>query len=427
MTLTEYLTAEWRPSRGCTEPAAIAWAAAAAAEQAGAVESVRVVCDSRIYKNCYAVGIPRSGGRTGILWAAALGAVVAHPEQGLECFAGIDDSALAAARTLIDRDRVKVEVDTGKAGLWIDTRVRGPESEGRAVIEMEHSHLALVERNGQPVAKPPAFREAKTGPVRETLTRMSFADLMDLARSGEEEDRRRLREGAAWNLAVAERGLELFPRHFVDLGGSDQRTRLSRLVAGGVMARMTGVDLKVMTLAGSGNKGIVTAVPLLSWGREQGIPQEKIDNALALGCLVTSLVTHRLSSLSPMCGSAIAAGAGIAAGLILYQGGRPEALERAIHNTAGNLAGMICDGAKLGCGLKTMTGVDAAFRAASLALSGFAVPSSDGIVSADAMVTLDHLGRLASEGMTVTDQVVLDIMEKKLSGSAKGVCGTLDT
>lgn len=417
MSLTEYLEVEWRPSRGCTEPAAIALAVAAAAEQAGAAERVHLVCDPRVYKNCFAVGIPRSGGQTGILWAAALGAMVADPAAGLECFARVEGAHLEGATRLLAAARVTVEVDSSHGGLWIEARVRGEKGEGRAVIEADHGNLTRVECNGRIADHPRLPPAAGKGGVREALARLSFADLLALARSAGPEDRRRLREGAEWNLAVAEEGRKLLPRAFVELEGEDLRSRLSRMVAAGVMARMTGADLPVMTLAGSGNKGIVTAVPLYAWGRERGHAPEEAEEALALGCLVTSLVTHRLGPLSAMCGSAIAAGAGIAAGLVMYHGGDARALERAIHNTAGNLAGMICDGAKLGCGVKTMTGVDAAFRAATLALSGFAIPSSDGIVSGEAMVTLEHLGRLATEGMEGTDRVVLNIMERKLLAS----------
>jgi len=82
--MTEILSAEWKPALGCTEPAAVAWAAALAAEQAaGPILSVRLVCDPRTYKNCYAVGLPNAEGATGILWALALGAQLPDGSLGL--------------------------------------------------------------------------------------------------------------------------------------------------------------------------------------------------------------------------------------------------------------------------------------------------------------------------------------------------------
>ncbi len=143
-----------------------------------------------------------------------------------------------------------------------------------------------------------------------------------------------------------------------------------------------------MSLAGSGNKGITASVPVVLWGRHLGAPQERIDEALALACIVTSGVTHRLGSLSAMCGAAIAGGIGVAAALVLLEGGGAAEVSAAATNIVGNLAGMICDGAKIGCALKTMTGVDAAFRAASLARAGLVIPVSDGIVGADGLASL---------------------------------------
>jgi L-cysteine desulfidase len=186
------------------------------------------------------------------------------------------------------------------------------------------------------------------------------------------------------------------------------------MVCAGVYARMSGEDFVVMTLAGSGNKGIVTAVPITLWGREVGADPRRADEALALTCLLTSATTHHLGTLSAACGCSNAAGVGLAAGLVHLQGGGLPEISLAVSNIVGNVTGMICDGAKMGCGLKTMTSVDAAFRAASLAMSGIGIPATDGIVGADGMESLAHLGRVASAGMSAMDGQILEIMQEKL-------------
>ena len=134
-----------------------------------------------------------------------------------------------------------------------------------------------------------------------------------------------------------------------------------------------------------------------------------------MACIVTSGVTHHLGSLSAMCGSAIAGGIGVAAALVLLEGGGADEVSAATTNIVGNLAGMICDGAKIGCALKTMTGVDAAFRAASLARAGLVIPVTDGIVGADGLASLGNLGRLAAEGMAAMEDEILAIMQAKLA------------
>jgi len=323
MLLADYLEAEWRPALGCTEPAAIAWAAATAASVCdGPVRAVHLVCDPRTYKNCYAVGIPNSGRRTGILWSMALGALLPGPDRGLECFADLTPEIVDAAGRLVEAGGTTVDVETRREWLHIDCTVARAGGVGRAVIEREHSSLVRLERNGVTVEPGQAVRAAgEPGSVRQELATLPIGALIDLARSAREADRTVLREGAARNIAIARHGLSLFPPRFVDTAHQDSLSRLSRLVCAGVHARMSGEPFVVMTLAGSGNKGITCAVPLTLWGRESGVTDTRIDEALALGCLVTSSVTHQLGSLSAACGAAIAAGLGVAAGLVLLEDG----------------------------------------------------------------------------------------------------------
>jgi L-cysteine desulfidase len=179
---------------------------------------------------------------------------------------------------------------------------------------------------------------------------------------------------------------------------------------------MSGEPLTVMTLAGSGNKGITTAVPVTLWGRQAGHPEERIDEALAFACLMTTAATHHLGTLSAVCGAANAAGIGIASALVLLGGGSPEQVGLTVNTMVGNVAGMVCDGAKIGCAMKTMTGVDSAFRAADLALAGTGIPATDGIVGRDGAASMANLGRLAQVGMAGADAVILDIMQDKLRG-----------
>jgi len=285
----------------------------------------------------------------------------------------------------------------------------------RAVIEHEHTMMTSLSRDGRVISAADAGdRGASGGDVRARLAGLGFADLLVLARSIGFADRAALARGVALNLAIAEHGRTLFPRRFVDLPGGDALTRVSQAVCAGVYARMSGEDFTVMSLAGSGNKGIVCAVPLGALGREPGADPRRVDEALALACLVTSAVTHHLGSLSAVCGCSNAAGIGLAAGLVHLAGGGVEEISRAVNNMVGNVTGMICDGAKIGCALKTMTSVDAAFRSASLAMDGIGIPETDGIIGEDGGASLANLGRIATRGMIATDGEILAIMQEKM-------------
>jgi L-cysteine desulfidase len=425
MRFSDYLAEEWKPALGCTEPAAIAYAASLAASGGeGPVLQVHLRCDPRIFKNCYAVGIPHSDHKTGIRWALAIGCLLPDPGAKLEVFRQIDAGVLAGAGKLIEEDAVRVEVDPSHHELLVDCTVVRASGPGRAVLDREHTRVVRLERNGRPVVLSEALAEpanaAATGeggtPLRERLAGMSFAELLEIARSLTPEDRESLRKGAEMNLAIARHGLTLFPKPFMDLIGTDALTRISRLVCAGVFARMSGEDFVVMSLAGSGNKGIVTSVPMTLWGRETGADYAVIEEALAFACLATSATTFHLGTLSAACGCSNAAGIGLATGLVHLQGGGLKEISLAVNNIVGNVTGMICDGAKIGCGLKTMTSVDAAFRAASLAMSGIGIPETDGIVGANGMESLANLHRIAGPGMSAMDAQILEIMQGKLRG-----------
>lgn len=416
MIATDVLSAEWKPAMGCTEPAAVAWAASLAREQAvGSITGVHLKVDARTYKNCYAVGLPNSNRNTGILWALALGACLPDSSLELRSFEGTTPESLEAAGRLIHERKLHVDVDSRQTELYIDVMIQGETGSGRAVIEHEHNQLARLEKDGVQIGTQSGKNQgASPSQVREELAKLGIAGMMEAARQITAEDRERLQQGVSMNLAIARHGLSLLPAGFVTPAGLDSQTRLSRLVAAGVFARMSGEGLPVMTLAGSGNKGITTSIPIFLWGRESGHPESKVEEAMAFGFMMASLTTHHLGTLSALCGGAIAAGIGIASALVMLEGGSARQVDLAVSNMVGNVSGMVCDGAKIGCALKTMTGVDAAFRAAHLALSGIGIPATDGIVGHNGEESLAHLGRLAQKGMGNVDEEILGIMQDKL-------------
>ena len=316
---------------------------------------------------------------------------------------------------MIHSHGVYVEVEAGAGELLVDVTVVREGGVGRAVLEREHTRVTRVEQDGRLVAGQRSGVAVEDVPsLREAVAAHSIQELMALAGTLGEGDRVRLREGVALNLAMARHGLSMLPPGFVAPAGQDSQTRLSRLVSAGVFARMSGEALPVMTLAGSGNKGITVAVPITLWGRESGHAEALTEEALAFACLMTTAATWRLGTLSAICGAANAAGIGIASALVFLEGGDARQVGLAISNMVGNVAGMICDGAKIGCAMKTMTGVDAAFRSASLALAGIGIPATDGIVGADGEGSLVNLGRLAQQGMIGVDAEILRIMQDKL-------------
>ncbi|MBW2171757.1 MAG: serine dehydratase subunit alpha family protein [Deltaproteobacteria bacterium] len=416
MDILEYIEQEWIPTLGCTEPASIAYAGITASKQiSDQASNVTLTVDPKMYKNCHAVGIPHSGHKVGIKWAAAIGCFLRNTESKLECFREIDEEVLEKASELINADKIKIKIDRTKDNLFIDLEVTDGKDTGRCIIQGTHTNITRISKNGQAVFESKAGLEAQTETsARRWAASLSAPEILEVARDLNQEARSKVRNGSELNLKIAVHGLALFPESFVKMTEADIMTRAAGLVCAGVYARMWGEDFTVMSVAGSGNKGIVCSVPLTVLEEERNVGAKKVEEALVLSMLFTSKTTEELGTLSAVCGCANAAGIGLACGLVYLQDGGDREISFAINNMVGNVTGMICDGAKIGCALKTMTSVDAAFRACALAMSGIGIPFSDGIVGHTGSESLANLGKIAKDGMTHTDDVILRIMEEKL-------------
>jgi L-cysteine desulfidase len=425
MSISDFLFRTWRPALGCTEPASIAYAASLASTQAtGEIKAVYLRCDPRMFKNCFAVGIPNSDGKTGILWAAAIGATLPDPSRELECFDETTPALLKDAALLIASDAIFVETVFGQGvladTLYVDCRVVKTGGSGRAILEGGHTRVVLMEKDGMARA-PHAQAESVADRPSVDLKDYTLAQMIEASGALSAADRSVLRYGCELNLAICRHGATHFDDQVLSRGYVDATSKIARTVFFGVHARMSGAAMTVMSAAGSGNKGITCSVPLALYGEELHADQKEIDEALALTLILNALATEHLGTLSAICGCTNAAGIGLAAGLVLLQGGGCEQVSHAITNMVGNITGIICDGAKIGCALKAMTAVEAAFRAAALALDGICIPVSDGIVGKSGSQSLDHLGRIATRGMAGMDNEILQIMKDKLHSREVGL------
>jgi len=414
MNFKEFLKREWVPALGCTEPASIAYAGLLAAGRlAGPPKKIDLTVDPKIYKNCHAVGIPHSGHKTGLKWAAAIGAFLKDTGAELQCFKDIDSGVLKKAGQLIAKNKIKIRIDRKRKNLFIDFKVSTAKKSASCVIEGSHTNVVSLQPGGTPKKRADKSGSEEIGAARKWAGSLSVDKIITIAKKISRKERGLIREGARLNLAIARYGIKLFPKSFFALTGKDPLARISSLVSAGVYARMWGEDYPVMSIAGSGNKGIVLSVPLLLLEKEWKISKKKIEEAFAIAMLFTSKTTEELGTLSAVCGCSNAAGIGLACAIVYLKGGGKKEISFAINNMVGNITGMICDGAKIGCALKTMTSVDAAFRSATLALSGISIPKEDGIVGENGHESLKNLSRIAKFGMVKTDEEILGIMRKK--------------
>jgi L-cysteine desulfidase len=428
----DILRMEVAPALGCTEPAAVALGAAAAASLLGneAVTAVEIWVDASVYKNGIAASVPGTEGLCGLDAAGALGAIGGDPELKLEVLEPVDDQALALAHEILRAGGVKVNLLPDQEGPFVRTVVQGEQSVAESVLRGSHDNIVSLTLNGQQISNSPLLSERADGSsnrglgdLEEWLRGLSLAELSGLIVDLDTEDLEFLEEGVRFNLRLAEYGL----KHGCGLGVGKTLDRLVRqglikrdmilaakiLTSSASDARMAGVKMPAMSSAGSGNHGLTAVLPIWAVKDYVECSERAVLEAMALSHIITGFVKAYTGRLSALCGCSIAAGAGATAGVAYLLGGGLHHIAGAIKNLTEDLAGVICDGAKAGCSLKLSTAAGTAVQAALFALQGVQVHHTDGIIEASPEKTMQNIGTLSTEGMIETDRTVLRIMMEK--------------
>lgn len=424
-TITEFLHQEVRPALGCTEPGAVALAVAKACEQLeGRADKLDVVVSNSIYKNGIAVGIPGTDGLRGNEIAAALAVFCGKSRYGLEVLKDATPEDLARARSFIKEGRLVLKPN-GRPGVYVEVTASHGEETGTAIIRDSHANITEVRRNGRPLsqAEGPGASASAAAPVGPVVAQTDFESLTALADTLSPSDVDYIWEGIEMNERISRHGFENevglgLGRAVRDAAGpcyaQDLAAKIKAVSAAASDARMAGVSMPVMSSAGSGNHGITAILPVYVVGQHYGKSREEIARAIAYSHLATSYIKSRMGRLSPVCGCAVAAGAGAAAGIVKLLGGDGLQARKAMELVLGNIVGMVCDGAKESCALKVGTGAAEAFYAAKIALSHGGMEVSQGVVDvSDFAATVVNAARLNVEGMKDVDGTLIDIISSR--------------
>jgi L-cysteine desulfidase len=420
--LKEVLKHEVYPAMGCTEPVAVAFAAATAGKLLkGRTTAVVVRTDPGTYKNGLAVAIPNTKGKKGNLLAAAIGAVARKPELGAELFKGLPAARLKEASALVSAGSAVIAVDYAKRGIYISAEVRAGSEKALCVLEGSHKQVSLLRHNGRSLVKTAGAGKKTCLPYKDALRKATFKDLFREVEHVSPEDLAYLRQGVAMNLAAAHEGLKLKKVGFYidDLikKGYLKRDILSGaklLSAAATDARMAGASVPVMSSGESGNQGVVAV--LVPWlvGKAFAVPEKRILRSIALSHLVNSYIKVFTGELAPICGCAVAAGVGASVAIVWQRAGaNPKKATLAVNTVISDIGGMLCDGAKSGCALKVASSADSAIRAAWMAYNGEGITEAEGFIGATAEETIKNIARISSSGMAKVDRIILDIMSMK--------------
>ncbi len=421
--LKEVLKHEVYPAMGCTEPVAVAFAAATAGSLLkGRTASVLVRTDPGTYKNGLAVAIPNTRGEKGNLLAAAVGAVVRRPELGAELFSGLPRARLAEASALVKAGRARIEVDYSRRGIYISAEVRAGSDRAVCVLEGGHKQVSQLRLNGKFIIKAPGRSGTKPRlPYKEALRKASFRDLFRAAERVTPEELAYIKKGVEMNLAAAREGLKLkkvgyYVQDLIKKGylKRDILSEAKLTAAAATDARMAGAPVPVMSSGESGNQGVVAV--LVPWlvGKAFKVPERRILKSIALSHLVNSYIKVFTGELAPICGCAVAAGVGASVAVVWQRGGAdPRRTALAVNTVISDIGGMLCDGAKSGCALKVASSADSAIRAAWMAVHGEGITDEEGFVGRTAEETIRNISLISTAGMDKVDRIILDIMSAK--------------
>jgi L-cysteine desulfidase len=432
--LKDILRLQVSPALGCTEPVAVALAAAAAASLIDdrPFDTIEAWVDPNIYKNGMAVTIPGSNNLSGLDTAAALGAFGGDPTRGLEVLDAVSEQILEQVVEFCQGPSVPVHLLDDIQGICVRVRITAGSRQAEAEIREFHDQIVRLIVDGKDLETHPLlFKEGQANApdrthVENWIKGLTLDELVALVDQLDDEDRTFLKEGVQINMRLAEHGL----KHGPGLGIGKAFERLTRqnlickdmvlaarmLAAAAADARMAGVNLPAMSSAGSGNHGLTAVLPIWAVKDNVTCTEDVVIEALGLSHMITAYIKAYTGRLTAICGCSVAAGAGAAAGVAYLLGGTTAHIAGAISNLIEDLAGVICDGAKPGCALKLATAAGTAVQSALFALQGVRV-RPNGITGLSPEQTMQNIGTLSREGMIETDRTILKIMiEKKFTG-----------
>lgn len=410
----QILKEELIPAMGCTEPIALAFAAAKAREVLGMdPDRVLVQASGSIIKNVKSVIVPNTNHLKGIPAAAAAGIVAGRPEKELEVIAQVSGEQQEKMRAFLEE--IPIEMEHIDNGIVFDLMVRlyAGEHSCRVRIANYHTNIVLIEKDGKTLLEIPVEDEEEKGLTDRSLLSMEgiwdFANTVEIADVKELLDRQ-----ISYNMAIAQEGLKgdygaNIGQVLLEMDPDNVKVRAKAMAAAGSDARMNGCELPVIINSGSGNQGITASVPIVVYAEHLKVDEEKRYRALVLSNLVAIHQKTGIGRLSAYCG-AVCAGAAAGAGIAYLDGGGYREISHTVVNALAIVSGIICDGAKASCAAKIASSVDAGILGYHMIKRGQQFYGGDGIIVKGIENTIRNVGQLGRDGMRGTNEEIIRMM-----------------
>lgn len=421
--LTKLIFDDMKPALGVTEPGAIAFAASKARSYTkGEIEEVSVEMNSGMYKNAFTCGIPNSD-EVGNIFSAALGVVAGNPEKGLESLADVTEKDNETAEKLVEEGKVKVKLSGISSDIFIEAAVKTKSDICVVTIKNSHTNIVRITLNGEVIFE--KEEKDKENEIEETplIHKYTLKDLVSYVKNVDIKEIEFIQKAFDVNMELFNEGLksrkstfihQLFKMNGEKIFSDNVLSTAQLLCNGAIEARVIGLDKPAMSITGSGAHGIIAVMPLLAEQKVKNLSEEILLRAAALSYLVCMYIKEYSGRLSAFCGCGIAAGTGMACGLVFMRNGSVEEMGHTINNMASSITGMICDGGNQGCTMKGVAATDAAFRSAEFAMNGVYIYNVHGINGNTPEKTMRNMGLIASPGMTGTEKTIVEIFENKI-------------
>ncbi len=407
---------ELKPALGCTEPIALAYAAAKARFVLGDFpDHIEVCCSGNIIKNVKGVTVPNSGGLRGIEIAAVLGVVGGNSEKELEVLEDVTDAHRELTRTLVANNYCNCILQEGVENLYIVAKAIKGDSYAKVTIINRHTFITEIEKDGEILYQNSLSQASSDAPDK---TLLNVEDILEFANTVNIDDiREPLENQIQMNTAISNEGLtniygQSIGRTLLATYGDDIKFRARAKAAAASDARMGGCSFPVVINSGSGNQGITASLPVIEYANELGLSKDQLYRALVVSNLIALHQKRYIGNLSAYCG-AVSAAAGSGAAITYMQGGSLQQISDTITNTLVNIGGMVCDGAKASCAAKISSALEAAILGHHMAMNGNVFAANEGIVKDSIEQTIKCVGHMAKVGMHATDVEILNIMIDK--------------
>lgn len=405
---------ELKPAMGCTEPIAIAYCAAKLREVLGHIpEEIVAYVSGNIIKNVKSVKVPHTNGMHGIEAAIGIGIIAGDASKELEVISHVSIEQVEYLPSYLKQASIKVKHSNSEHTLYIELIGRYKNDKVTVAIRDAHLNIYLIVKNDDILYKNDKLIEYEDAHIDTTL--LSVQEIVEFANIVRIEDVKKVLDRQInYNMAIAEEGLK--NKYGANIGktilkyvGEDTLQKAKALAAAGSDARMNGCDMPVVINSGSGNQGITTSVPVITFARHLNASDEMLYRALVVANLCTIHMKTNIGKLSAYCG-VITAGAGCGAGIAYLEDGSIEAVSHTLVNSLAINSGVVCDGAKSSCAAKIASAVEAGILGYYMYKEGNEFYGGDGLVKKGVENTIRAIGELAQKGMCITDKEIIHIM-----------------